>query len=558
MKRRTSTTILIMTLTGLAGCDSGSSRGHSNPLQTGTFGSIPVSGLHYTTESRAGTTNENGEFNYLPGESVRFFLGEQLLGEADGASRITEFDIAGLAQIPQNQLEWTAYHELRSGRSALSKAANIGGILQSLDTDANLGNNIQIDDSVSALVSEDLLDLHQPSWHLGNDRRVRKLLYRASLYAGLTPRPVRSASLALQPMLPFDTIEQYQRFEEDRDNDGTTDLIQTYEYSPMGKRAVTIFDTDADGIADRRNETIYNTNNVQVQSMTDNNNDGSFDSGWRLSLDDFGQILSRETLGPEGVVQSRRIQRWDAEGALIYRENITPTRHTIETWEFVDSILTSYESDTDGDGVIDERHTFEGVNLQSDHTHRYVDRGADGTIDSVTVRVLNSLGHVLSKSVDEDNDGTFDLVTEYQYDAIGKQLLLQTHDAEGNLTRMHTWTYGEDDLLLGAEGDSDGDGAIDWRSSFSSDENQHPLEIRYDTNGDGAYEQIGTYTTGNFGETLRYDYDNDGDGMIDYTLQNTYEGLRRVRSDIDDNGDGIIDSVHHFREWIAVPVTSFL
>lgn len=279
MKRQSSTILFILALANLAGSSSGSSSGDSNRLQTGTFGSVPVAGLNYVTETQSGLTSNTGEFSFFPGETVEFFLSEQSLGTALATTNVTEFDIARLDRIPQNHLEWSAYYQLRSGRSALSKAANIGGILQSLDTDSNLDNNIQIDADVSALIDENMLDLNQPPWHLRSDRRMRKLLYRANLYAGLTPRPVRTGALALQPMFPFDTIDQYQRFERDDNNDGSIDAVQTIEYGPLGKLAVIRYDNDADGVIESRHENVYNTNNVHVESRTDTADDGSIDYG---------------------------------------------------------------------------------------------------------------------------------------------------------------------------------------------------------------------------------------------------------------------------------------
>lgn len=187
-----------------------------------------------------------------------------------------------------------------------------------------------------------------------------------------------------------------------------------------------------------------------------------------------------------------------------------------------------------------------------------MDRGVDGTIDSVTERTLNALGQVLTESVDSENDGVFEKFTEYEYNAAGDQVRLHTVNAEGNTTRLYTWTYGQGGLLAGAERDHDGDGVIDWRATYIADENGFIEQLRYDNNGDGIDDHVSLFVTGEFGETRQYRSDDDGDGVDDYFAEYFYEGLRRVRVEVDNSGDGAIDTVSHYSEWVEVPVTAFL
>lgn len=46
----------------------------------GQFGDPPVAGLEYESGSVSGTTGENGEFNYEPGKTVQFSVGDIKLG----------------------------------------------------------------------------------------------------------------------------------------------------------------------------------------------------------------------------------------------------------------------------------------------------------------------------------------------------------------------------------------------------------------------------------------------------------------------------------------------
>ena len=70
----------------LTACSSGGGGGGSNGLRTGRFVDGPVSGLYYETATQAGQTDAQGTFEYRSGETVRFYVGDILIGEATGAA----------------------------------------------------------------------------------------------------------------------------------------------------------------------------------------------------------------------------------------------------------------------------------------------------------------------------------------------------------------------------------------------------------------------------------------------------------------------------------------
>ena len=55
----------------------------------GYFTDGPVQGLMYKTATQSGTTDSNGRFEYLTGETVTFSIGEFVLGSAAGGGQIT-------------------------------------------------------------------------------------------------------------------------------------------------------------------------------------------------------------------------------------------------------------------------------------------------------------------------------------------------------------------------------------------------------------------------------------------------------------------------------------
>ncbi|MDQ2077133.1 hypothetical protein [Marinimicrobium sp. ABcell2] len=94
---------------------------------TGVFIDSPVEGLTYKTDSGTGTTDEQGRFEYEPGEIVTFFIGETSIGVAPGAAVVTPYDLVESADEEE-----------------LSRAINIARLLQSLDDDLDPDTGIRL------------------------------------------------------------------------------------------------------------------------------------------------------------------------------------------------------------------------------------------------------------------------------------------------------------------------------------------------------------------------------------------------------------------------------
>lgn len=124
-------------LTMLAGCFSGSgSSSGSGELSQGVFIDSAVSGLSFITDSQQGRTDNSGTFNYRPGESVSFSIGGIQLGSATGQDVITPLELVSEAD------------------AADAAIVNMARLLQSLDTDGNLLNGIQISEEIDELVAD--------------------------------------------------------------------------------------------------------------------------------------------------------------------------------------------------------------------------------------------------------------------------------------------------------------------------------------------------------------------------------------------------------------------
>lgn len=153
-----SNTILLASLILLTACGGGSDKksdpatGDKEPgggtpvVQTGVFIDSPVANLGYRTPSQGeGRTNEQGEFQYLPGEEVTFFIGGLDLPPVLGARIVTPLDMGS---------EPTRDDPV---------VTNILRLLQSLDTDTE-DDRITLSDDVYSVEVELPAGLDSPEF----------------------------------------------------------------------------------------------------------------------------------------------------------------------------------------------------------------------------------------------------------------------------------------------------------------------------------------------------------------------------------------------------------
>ena len=114
----------LMMLLSFAACGGGGG-GDDNPVDnnpqtlTGQFVDGPVQGLTYSTATQTGTTDANGNFKYVSGETVTFQIGDLIIGSAPGAAVISP---VGLVE---------------NGTTSDAAVLNICRLLQSLDIDTD-------------------------------------------------------------------------------------------------------------------------------------------------------------------------------------------------------------------------------------------------------------------------------------------------------------------------------------------------------------------------------------------------------------------------------------
>ena len=112
--------------------------------QQGVFIDSAVQGIRYESGALSGITDASGAFQYESGNSVRFYVGDVLLGEVKGSSTITPVELVSGAADETNPT-----------------VTNIARFLQTLDDDGDPSNGIVITDTVAALAAGKSIDFTQ-------------------------------------------------------------------------------------------------------------------------------------------------------------------------------------------------------------------------------------------------------------------------------------------------------------------------------------------------------------------------------------------------------------
>lgn len=133
---------LILLLSGCGGGGSGSDA-PSDSMQ-GVFLDSPVAGISYETETHSGTTDANGSFFYMDGETIRFMLSDVFMGQAPAASVMTPIDIVPGAT-----------------NSTHPTVTNMIRFMQTLDIDNNPNNGITITQQVRNELQGRMINFNQ-------------------------------------------------------------------------------------------------------------------------------------------------------------------------------------------------------------------------------------------------------------------------------------------------------------------------------------------------------------------------------------------------------------
>ena len=129
-------------LTASPGTHSSSS---SLATQTGSFIDSAVSGISYQTGTQTGVTDANGNYVYVPGETVTFSIGAITFPSISAMSTVTPLNMS------------------TTGSLGDPVVTNVAYLLQSLDENNNPDDGIQIDTRVAALARTNVNFNQDPS-----------------------------------------------------------------------------------------------------------------------------------------------------------------------------------------------------------------------------------------------------------------------------------------------------------------------------------------------------------------------------------------------------------
>jgi len=119
--------------------------GNMEGTMMGVFMDDLVSGLHYTTDTVSGITNEDGEFHYMEGEMVTFSVGNTMFGQAMGKSVMTPLDLVPSAE--------NASHPT---------ITNMVKFMLTIDSDSDSTNGVHIDGITRGMAYGHSLDFDMP------------------------------------------------------------------------------------------------------------------------------------------------------------------------------------------------------------------------------------------------------------------------------------------------------------------------------------------------------------------------------------------------------------
>ncbi|MCB1688627.1 MAG: RHS repeat protein [Halioglobus sp.] len=550
---------LIVSLTacggGGGGGDSGDNSGVGSPAAlAGQFVDGPVSGIRYKTATQSGITGSNGQFEYLEGETVSLYIGAQLLGHAPGTETITLFDLVdGVEPLVGLELETTLTNLTGSRwedgqfRPSFNTVINLARLLQTLDTDGDPGNGIEIAAGVAALFTADSVDFHQHWDDFTNELGFRKVLGDAKSQGLLdNARQVRKpwrAMTHLYASLGIDSkLRALRVISSVSPGGGVYDYVSTFEFDDEGKRTRWESDGDGDGIANEISSYTYDTNGNQTGYGYDYNADGTPESYRVFTYDSEGNLTRMELHNDEDDMP-------EVLETYTYGTYGNETRY--EKYEKFRGLTAFGFTDYDASG---RPVTIE--NTAGRFTWTYTRDGSEIFRDvlpgefrrsSLSTWTYDANDNLLRKEYDYDRDGTLDVILLYTNDADGKRILYEEDDgANGSIERTQSTAYDAEGRLLREEWDYDNDGKPDRTQTYTYDARGSQTRYEDDTDGDGTPENVraANFEYDSDGNVIRLEADGDGDGVFDSVTIYTYDARgNRVRQEIDFGGDGSTDTM---------------
>ena len=492
--------LLAISLLGLIACGGGSSNGSRGDtpsaadgarnaaapvVQTGVLTEVVVAGLPYRTETQSGVTNALGEYSFLPGETVTFFIGEIPIGfpvRAQERLRILDLfpDIRLYRTFTDLKLLFSLIPSAPQ-RLAFNRFANTLFFLEAFDRDSDLSNGVEFVPGVQDLFSGIQMDLEVGIYLFS--RHYPPLIYfrnRAYALDLVDNGAVRDTGMVLDEYYAavglvsgfYLPVAEFKDFQFDQIIDEATD----YEYDDPGNIVRVFREYDFDPLTAVTWLATYDPFGNILSKALETVPIRVDDEFTEFEYDGAGNLIEiREDLDNDGVFE--RIQtREYSFGDLNYEIRVSDSRSDDNA---ADSEFTlAYQLDESGrltelrrdDQLLASFTYFEGGKLESGSLFQ------DGGPDPVRVREFNQASQLVRYSFDiaERGEGQWEffynsrgnilrkrfqgtsedflilrLLVEYEYNLSGN-LVLYTVDFEedGTVDRSREYVYDNDDRLI--------------------------------------------------------------------------------------------------------------
>jgi len=546
----------------------------AEPL-TGYLVDSPVAGVSFNTSSRSGTSGAEGEFLYASGETVRFSIGDTVLGEAPGAETVSPFELAD-SRVVTGTPDIT--RALNRERSPFHAVTNITVLLQSLDQDGDPGNGIEITPDIAALLRGVDLDLTQHWQNFPRDPAFQHVLEQG-LEQGLLAVSNRGAlpATALQHLyreLGMEGQSQAVSMAQIPGQDATG-----YEYDNAGylvRLARPHWYMAGDEVPEYLTQDYeYDDrgNLTRFEERRYSKFEGSiFDSP--VLFQDLAIYVESRQFTPQG-----QLARFLKKSGNYSRASSPDDDEELEEGPFSKVQEWLYEYDTHH-RLVQVTGNFKPLSngVESTATYHYDEAGRPslvtvaGTGVGVTVATLE-IPTISALRFADDSATTYRV--SYEYDDSGAlkrdiregerpdygySIETRDYDEQGNVTRMEVqnklygdspdtyqgsvtvrkYDYDERGNVIREQADFGADGSVDlvtgWRYQY--DDRGRMLRRELDRGNDGVADAITHWSFNEDGRLLRREQDLNADGVPENTLSHEYDDAGYLLSKNDD-GDTV-------------------
>ncbi|MGD2063654.1 MAG: hypothetical protein PVF51_08750 [Nitrospirota bacterium] len=227
--------ITILLLLSQIGCGGGGGGGGGGDgVKEGQFIDAPVEGLTFVSGDQSGVTDAQGRFRYKEGATVRFAIGDIVLGEVPAKPIITPVDLVTGANDESHPA-----------------VTNIARLLQTLDDDGDPGNGITIPEAVRSQAAGLSMRFGQAEAAFGDDGDVVAAVAALTALTRAGVRPLVSREQARSHLR--ETLVALTEPPPTSSGDGANGDILFHEgweraglgtYSPVGGDDVTVISGD--------------------------------------------------------------------------------------------------------------------------------------------------------------------------------------------------------------------------------------------------------------------------------------------------------------------------